>query len=44
MLCSSPEVRYDRVLHARRMMDGHMPDSEELASKLIGRVISDSLR
>lgn len=44
MLCNSPEIRYDRVEHARRMIAGNMPDSGELASKLVGRVISDSLR
>lgn len=44
MLCEIPELRHDRIQHAREMIDGHMPDSDELATKLVGRVLSDSLR
>lgn len=39
-----PEVREDRVEHARCVVDGECPSSSEVAEKLIGRVISDSLR
>ena len=44
MLSRTPEIRLDRIESARYMIDGHMPDAGEVASKLIGRVISDSLR
>lgn len=44
MLCGIPELRHDRIEHARHMIDGNMPDSDELAAKLVGRVLSDSLR
>ncbi|MDO8949601.1 MAG: hypothetical protein Q8S43_09795 [Actinomycetota bacterium] len=42
-LSETPDVRQDRILEAREMLC-HMPDSEVVASKLIGRVLSDSLR
>ena len=44
MLQHTPDVRQDRVAEAREMLCGHMPDSDVVASKLIGRVLSDSLR
>ncbi|MHB1135500.1 MAG: hypothetical protein ACYCXR_10070 [Coriobacteriia bacterium] len=44
MLAVMPEMRHDRIEHARKMIDGHMPNSGELAAKLVGRVLSDSLR
>ncbi|MBN2247224.1 MAG: hypothetical protein JW733_00845 [Coriobacteriia bacterium] len=44
MLRDVPELRPDRMEHARQMIDGNMPDSGALASKLVGRVLSDSLR
>ena len=44
MLAVMPEMRHDRIEHARQMIDGHMPDSDVLAAKLVGRVLSDSLR
>ena len=44
MLRRTPDVRQDRVAEAREMLCGHMPDSDVVASKLIGRVLSDSLR
>ncbi len=44
MLAAIPELREDRIEHARQMVDGHMPASAEVASKLVGRVLSDSLR
>ncbi len=43
-LSQSPDVRQDRVAEAREMLSGHMPDSGVVAGKLIGRVLSDSLR
>ena len=39
-----PDVREDRVAHARVLMGDTLPTAEELASKLIGRVVSDSIR
>lgn len=44
MLCGIPELRHDRIEHARQMIQGNMPDPDELAAKLVGRVRSDSLR
>lgn len=44
MLAVMPEMRHDRIEHARQMIDGHMPNSDQLAAKLVGRVLSDSLR
>lgn len=44
MLQGTPDVRQDRVAEAREMLCGHMPDSDVVAGKLIGRVLSDSLR
>lgn len=39
-----PDVRADRVAQAREMLTGHIPTSEIVAGKLIGRVLSDSIR
>lgn len=39
-----PDIREDRVEHARVLMDEALPSSGELATKLIGRVVSDSIR
>ena len=39
-----PDVRGDRVEQARAMMAFNPPDPELVAGKLIGRVLSDSLR
>jgi hypothetical protein len=39
-----PDVRDDRVEHARLLLRDALPSSDELASKLIGRVLSDSIR
>lgn len=39
-----PDVRGDRVEQARAMMALNPPDSDLVAGKLIGRVLSDSLR
>lgn len=43
-LSETPDVRQDRVDQAREMLCGHMPDSDVVARKLIGRVLSDALR
>ena len=39
-----PDVREDRVEHARVLIDDSLPSADELASKLIGRVVSDAIR
>ena len=39
-----PDVRVDRVAHARTLIKEELPSADELAAKLIGRVVSDSLR
>ena len=39
-----PDVREDRVQHARVLIDDSLPSADELASKLIGRVVSDAIR
>lgn len=39
-----PEVRSDRIEHARALMEDGLPPASDLAEKLIGRVISDSIR
>lgn len=44
MLRCTPDLRQDRIESAKRLVNGGMPDSHELASKLLGRVLSDSLR
>ena len=39
-----PETRADRVEHARACVQGSAPSSDEVAEKMIGRIVSDSLR
>ncbi|PKQ20822.1 MAG: hypothetical protein CVT66_03010 [Actinobacteria bacterium HGW-Actinobacteria-6] len=39
-----PDVRADRVAQARDMLAFELPASEVVADKLIGRVLSDSIR
>jgi len=39
-----PDTRDERVEHARDMVAGTHPSSSEVAEKMIGRIISDSLR
>jgi hypothetical protein len=39
-----PDVREDRVAHARLLVNGALPSSSELAEKLIGRILSDAIR
>jgi hypothetical protein len=43
-LSELPDVREDRVAHARLLTEDGMPSSDELATKLIGRVVSDAIR
>lgn len=43
-VCSLPDVREERVQEARQRMAHAMPDPDEVASKLIGRVLSDIVR
>ncbi|MDO9557813.1 MAG: hypothetical protein Q7J82_09625 [Coriobacteriia bacterium] len=44
LLRCTPDVRVDRVAEARVLLAGSMPSTEVVAGKLIGRVISDSIR
>ncbi len=39
-----PDVRADRVAEAREMLLTDIPASDVVAGKLIGRVLSDSIR
>jgi hypothetical protein len=39
-----PDVRADRVEAARELLETAFPDSEDVAAKLLGRVLSDSMR
>jgi len=39
-----PDTRNERVEHARDMVAGLQPSGSEVAEKMIGRIISDSLR
>ena len=39
-----PDTRDDRVEQAREMLAGIGPSSSEVAEKMIGRIVSDSLR
>lgn len=41
---STPDVRDDRIDSAMEMLDGTPPSSDEVAQKMIGRIISDSIR
>ena len=40
----TPDLRDDRLGSAREMLDGAGPTSSEVAEKMIGRIISDSIR
>lgn len=44
LLASMPELRDDRVDEARHFLEDPLPGAEELASKVIGRILSDSIR
>lgn len=43
-LASTPDMRDDRVEHARELLSGRHLSSAEVAEKMIGRIISDSIR
>ena len=43
-LAGVPETRHDRVEEARAMMATEGPSCEVIAQKMIGRIISDSIR
>jgi hypothetical protein len=40
----SPETRHDRVAEARELIAGQGMTSDEVATKMIGRILSDSIR
>ena len=40
----TPDLRDDRVAHGRMLLGGHEPSGSEVAEKMIGRIISDSIR
>jgi hypothetical protein len=41
---TTPDVRDDRLDSAREMLDGCGPSSTEVAEKMLGRIVSDSIR
>lgn len=41
---SAPEIRHERVAQAAYVGEGYLPDPESVAAKLLGRVLSDSIR
>ncbi len=41
---AAPDVRDERLQQARYVVEGFLPDGETVAEKLIGRIISDSIR
>jgi hypothetical protein len=43
-LAGVPETRHERVEEARAMMAAECPSCEVIAQKMIGRIISDSIR
>jgi hypothetical protein len=43
-IAAAPETRTDRMEEARQLLTGHEPSSREIADKMIGRIISDSIR
>jgi hypothetical protein len=43
-MAAAPDVRSDRLERARTHLAGGTVSADEVASKLIGRVVSDSLR
>jgi hypothetical protein len=40
----APETRLDRVAEARALIAGEGMSSDEVATKMIGRILSDSIR
>jgi hypothetical protein len=43
-LSRMPETRHERVEEARSLMASDAPSSDVIAQKMIGRIISDSIR
>lgn len=43
-VCALPDVREERVAEARRRMAHAMPDSEEVAARMIERLLGDFAR
>lgn len=43
-LSALPDVRADRIQQAREMLGSEVPTADMVAGKLIGRVLSDSIR
>lgn len=43
-IAQAPETRSDRMREARELLTGSEPSSREVADKMIGRIISDSIR
>jgi len=41
---AAPDTRPDRVEEARARLSGTVPDAGEVASKMLSRIVSDSLR
>ena len=39
-----PETRHERVVEARALLASEVPSSDVIAAKMIGRIISDSVR
>jgi len=44
LLASMPELRDDRIDEARVFLADPLPAADELAAKVIGRILSDSIR
>jgi hypothetical protein len=44
VVASTPDVRADRVDRARESLEHGCPSSSDVAEKMIGRIISDSIR
>lgn len=45
VLASAPDVRSERLEAARRRLDGGLaPTDEELAGRMVGRIVCDRLR
>lgn len=45
VLASAPDVRFERLAEVRRRLDGGLaPTDEELAGRMVGRIVCDRLR
>lgn len=43
-VAATPDMRPDRIEHARWMIAEHPPSADEVAAKMLSRIVSDSLR